>query len=128
MKSSKEKAFANLTLGTAIYLLDSMRNRMGGTVTIFFEEPMIFGPELRILMKPRPTALAEPPMSFAAKMAAISWEPPVPPFWVWVLASASVCCWRQQAEKKPATIWPIRREISATASPLGVGATGTYGC
>ncbi|HEX3351286.1 MAG TPA: YtxH domain-containing protein [Terriglobales bacterium] len=32
MKSRKEKVLLNLLLGTGIYLLDSMRNRMAGTV------------------------------------------------------------------------------------------------
>ena len=32
MKSRKEKVLLNLMLGTGIYLLDAMRNRMSGTV------------------------------------------------------------------------------------------------
>lgn len=32
MKSRKDKVLLNLMLGTGIYLLDSMRNRMAGTV------------------------------------------------------------------------------------------------
>jgi YtxH-like protein len=32
MKSRKDKVLLNLLLGTGIYLLDSMRNRMAGTV------------------------------------------------------------------------------------------------
>src|SRR4029434_8669169 len=32
MRSGKEKVLFNLLLGTGIYLLDSMRNRMSGTV------------------------------------------------------------------------------------------------
>ncbi len=95
MRSRKDKVLMNILLGTGVYLLDSWRNRMGGTVEdlrsraqdtyetaadrVSRASDVIRGEDSHVVGHRRP-----------------------PHSWDWASAWAWVCCWRLRVEKKPA--------------------------